>query len=188
MEQKLRGKKIAILVAAGFEQVELTDPRNALQLAGAETRIVSPAGQKVKGWNFTDWGEEVAVDVPLDGAHADDYDALLLPGGVMNPDTLRINGQALEFVRGFFEAQKPVAVICHGPWTLIDAGVAEGRRLTSWPSLRTDLINAGAGWVDEPVVVDQGLVSSRKPDDIPQFNARMIEAFAEGRHAGQRAA
>jgi protease I len=188
MEQKLRGKAIAILVADGFEQVELTEPRNALQLAGAEARIVSPASQKVKGWNFTSWGEEFVVDVPLDQARADDYAALLLPGGVMNPDTLRIDARALAFVRGFFDAQKPVAVICHGPWTLIDAGVAEGRRITSWPSLRTDLINAGAHWVDEPVVVDQGLVSSRKPDDIPQFNAKMIEEFAEGRHAGQRAA
>jgi deglycase len=188
MEQKLRGKKVAILVTHGFEQVELTEPRRALQEAGAETAVVSPAEGKVRGWNFTEWGDEIAVDVPLDVARAEDYDALHLPGGVMNPDQLRIDPRALAFVRKFFDTQKPVAVICHGPWTLIDAGVVEGRRITSWPSVRTDLVNAGAEWVDEAAVVDQGLVSSRKPDDIPQFNAKMIEEFAEGRHAGQRAA
>jgi protease I len=188
MEQKLRGKKVAILVTHGFEQVELTEPQNALQQAGADTKIVSPAEGKVKGWNFTDWGDEVSVDVPLSQARAQDYDALHLPGGVMNPDQLRIIPEALAFVREFFESQKPVAVICHGPWTLIDAGVVAGRRMTSWPSVRTDLVNAGADWVDEPAVVDQGLVSSRKPEDIPQFSERMIEEFAEGRHAAQRAA
>jgi protease I len=188
MEQKLRGKKVAILVTHGFEQVELTEPRKALQQAGADTKVVSPAEGRVKGWNFTEWGDEIAVDVPLDRARAEDYDALHLPGGVMNPDQLRIDPSALAFVREFFASQKPVAVICHGPWTLIDAGVVKGRRITSWPSVRTDLVNAGADWVDEAAVVDQGLVSSRKPDDIPQFNAKMIEEFAEGRHAGQRAA
>jgi len=188
VEQKLRGKKVAILVAQGFEQVELTEPRAALQQAGADTKVVSSAGRTVRGWKFTEWGDEIAVDVPLDQARAGDYDALLLPGGVMNPDRLRTDGRALAFVREFFDSRKPVAVICHGAWTLIDAGVARGRRLTSWPSLRTDLVNAGAEWVDEPVIVDQGLVSSRKPDDIPQFNAKMLEEFAEGRHAGQRAA
>jgi protease I len=188
MEQKLRGKKVAILVTHGFEQVELTEPLKALQEAGAETAVVSPAEGKVKGWNFTEWGDTIAVDVPLDQARAADYDALHLPGGVMNPDRLRIDRRALAFVREFFDAHKPVAVICHGPWTLIDAGVVRGRRITSWPSVRTDLVNAGAEWVDEAAVVDQGLVSSRKPADIPQFNARMIEEFAEGRHAGQRAA
>jgi len=188
MEQKLKGKKVAILVTHGFEQVELTEPRQALQEAGATAQIVSPAGARVKGWNFTQWGDELPVDVPLEQARAEDYDALLLPGGVMNPDQLRIDLKALAFVRSFFDARKPVAVICHGPWTLIDAGVVRGRRITSWPSVRTDLKNAGADWVDEPAVVDQGLVSSRKPDDIPQFNAKMIEEFAEGRHAAERAA
>jgi protease I len=142
----------------------------------------------VKGWNFTQWGDELPVDVPLAQARADDYDALLLPGGVMNPDQLRIDLKALAFVKAFFDARKPVAVICHGPWTLIDAGVVRGRRITSWPSVRTDLKNAGADWVDEAVVVDHGLVSSRKPDDIPQFNAKMIEEFAQGRHSAERAA
>jgi protease I len=188
MEQKLRGRKIAILVTHGFEQVELTEPRKALQQAGADTKVVSPAEGKVKGWNFTEWGDEIPVDVPLPQARAEDYDALLLPGGVMNPDQLRVMPPALAFVREFFESRKPVAVICHGPWTLIDAGVVRGRRITSWPSVRTDLVNAGADWVDGEAIVDHGLVSSRKPDDIPQFNAAMIEEFAEGRHAAQRAA
>jgi protease I len=188
MEQKLKGKRVAILVTHGFEQVELTEPRKALQEAGATAHVVSPAEGRVKGWNFTQWGEELPVDVPLAQARADDYDALLLPGGVMNPDQLRIDLKALAFVKPFFDARKPVAVICHGPWTLIDAGVVRGRRMTSWPSVRTDLKNAGADWVDEAVVVDQGLVSSRKPDDIPQFNAKMIEEFAKGRHAAERAA
>jgi protease I len=142
----------------------------------------------VKGWNHAQWGDEFGVDQPLDQARPDDFDALLLPGGVMNPDKLRLHPKAVQFVRAFFESDKPVAVICHGPWTMIEAGVVRGRRMTSWPSLRTDLVNAGADWVDEPVVVDRGLVSSRKPDDIPQFNARMIEAFAEGGHARRRAA
>jgi protease I len=188
MEQKLNGKKVAILVTHGFEQVELTEPRQALQEAGATAQIVSPAEGRVKGWNFTQWGDELAVDVPLEQARAEDYDALLLPGGVMNPDQLRIDLKALAFVRSFFDVGKPVAVICHGPWTLIDAGAVRGRRITSWPSVRTDLKNAGADWVDEAVVVDHGLVSSRKPDDIPQFNAKMIEAFARGRHSTERAA
>jgi protease I len=188
MEQKLKGKRVAILVTHGFEQVELTEPRKALQEAGATAHVVSPAEGRVKGWNFTQWGDELPVDVPLAQARADDYDALLLPGGVMNPDQLRIDLKALAFVEPFFDARKPVAVICHGPWTLIDAGVVRGRRITSWPSVRTDLKNAGADWVDEAVVVDQGLVSSRKPDDIPQFNAKMIEEFAEGRHSAARAA
>ena len=188
MEQKLKGKRVAILVTHGFEQVELTEPRKALQEAGATAHVVSPGEGRVKGWNFTQWGDELPVDVPLAQARADDYDALLLPGGVMNPDQLRIDPKALAFVEPFFDARKPVAVICHGPWTLIDAGVVRGRRITSWPSVRTDLKNAGADWVDEAVVVDQGLVSSRKPDDIPQFNAKMIEEFAEGRHSAARAA
>jgi protease I len=182
MAQTLQGKTVAILVADGFEQVELTEPRKALQQAGAEARVVSPAKEKVKGWNHTEWGDEIPVDVPLDRANAEQYDALLLPGGVMNPDKLRRNPSALTFVKAFFDARKPVAVTCHGPWTLIDAGVIEGRRMTSYPSLQTDLKNAGAEWVDQEVVVDQGLVSSRKPDDLPAFNRKMVEEFAHGRH------
>jgi protease I len=181
MEQKLQGKKVAILAENGFEQVELLEPRKALQEAGAETEVISPQGERIRGWNFKDWGDEVPVDVPLDVANPDDYDALMLPGGVMNPDRLRMNPKAVELVRRFFESGKPVAAICHGPWMLINADAARGRRLTSWPSLQADLRNAGAEWVDETVVVDQGLVSSRKPDDIPAFNEKMIEQFAAAR-------
>jgi protease I len=186
MANNLGGKKVAILVADGFEQVELLEPRKALDAAGATTEVVSPANGKVKGWNHTDWGQSVPVDVPLQKANAENYDALLLPGGVMNPDKLRRNEDALNFVRAFFDSGKPVAAICHGPWTLIDAGVAKGRRMTSYPSIQMDLKHAGVNWVDEEVVVDQGLVTSRKPDDIPAFNSKMIEEFAEGLHGGQR--
>ena len=186
MANILNNKKVAILVADGFEQVELLEPRKALEAAGAKTQVVSPAEGKVKGWNLTDWGQQVPVDVPLKQANADNYDALLLPGGVMNPDKLRRNEDALNFVRAFFDAGKPVAAICHGPWTLIDAGVAKGRKMTSYPSIQMDLKHAGVNWVDEEVVVDQGLVTSRKPDDIPAFNEKMIEEFAEGLHGGQR--
>ena len=182
MKNTLSGKRVAILVTNGFEQVELTGPKAALEKAGAETEIVSPAGEKVKGWDTSDWGKTFRVDVPLKKAKADDYDALLLPGGVMNPDKLRLEPKAIQFVREFFDAGKPVAAICHGPWTLIEAGVVEGRRLTSWPSLKTDLQNAGADWVDEQVVVDNGLVTSRKPADIPAFNRKMLEEFGEGVH------
>ena len=179
----LDGMKIAILVADGFEQVEMVTPRAALQDAGAVTKIVSPAKGTVQGWSHFDKADRFEVDVPLDGADPDDFDALLLPGGVANPDQLRMNDDAVEFVRAFFEDEKPVAVICHGPWTLIDAGVVEGRQITSWPSLRTDLANAGAQWVDQEVVVDGSLVSSRKPDDIPAFNRTMLEVFAKVQHA-----
>jgi protease I len=175
---ELQGKKVAILVEKGFEQEELLRPKQALEQAGAQTVVVSPAGEQVRGWNHTDWGESVKVDAALDQEKPDDYDALLLPGGVMNPDHLRVNPKAQEFVRHFFEAGKPVAAICHGPWTLINAGVARGRTLTSWPSLEVDLKNAGATWVDQEVVVDNELVTSRKPDDIPAFNREMIKAFA----------
>jgi protease I len=186
MAKRLDGKKVAILIENGFEQVEMTQPRKALDEAGAQTKIVSPVEGKVKGWQHTEWGDEFSVDVPLANANPDDFDALLLPGGVMNPDKLRINEQAVNFVRAFFDAGKPVAAICHAPWTLINAGVARGTRLTSWPSMEKDLRNAGADWVDEEVVVDGGLVTSRKPDDIPAFNNKMIEEFAEGVHGGQR--
>jgi protease I len=176
----LSGLKVAILVADGFEQVEMTEPRKALQDAGAETRIVSPAKNEVQGWNHFDKADKFKVDVPLNDADANDFGALLLPGGVANPDQLRMLPPAVEFVRSFFDAGKPVAVICHGPWTLIDAGVVKGRAITSWPSVKTDLINAGAKWTDQEVVVEPGLVSSRKPDDIPAFNRKMVEEFAKG--------
>ena len=187
MMTDLEGKRVAILVADGFEQVELTGPRDALEEAGAETEIVSPADKKVRGWDETDWGSKFKVDVHLDQADAGQYDALLLPGGVMNPDKLRLQPGAIAFIRAFFDAGKPVAAICHGPWTLIDAGVVKGRRLTSYPSIQADLKNAGADWVDEEVVVDNGLVTSRKPDDLPAFNRKMIEEFGEGMHAAPRA-
>lgn len=184
---KLEGRRVAILVEQGFEQIEMTDPREALRGEGAETDLISPREGSVRAWQKTDWGETFEVDVPLERARADDYDALLLPGGVMNPDKLRMNEKALAFVRAFFEEGKPVAAICHAPWTLIDAGVVRERTLTSYPSLRQDLENAGAQWVDREVVVDQGLVTSRKPDDLPAFNRKMVEEVAEGRHAGQGA-
>ena len=179
---KLAGKKVAILVTDGFEQVELTEPRRALDEAGAKTEIVSPAKGQVKGWNEKEWGDSFPVDVPLENARAQDYDALLLPGGVMNPDKLRMNTRALRFTKDFFKQHKPVAAICHGPQTLIDAGVLKGRTLTSYPSIKADVSNAGALWVDQEVYVDNGLVTSRKPDDIPAFNEKMIEEFAEGEH------
>jgi protease I len=188
MAQSLNGKKVAILVTDGFEQVEMTEPRQALDQAGAQTHLIAPREGKVKGWNHTEWGDQFNVDVPLDGARPQDYEALLLPGGVMNPDKLRMDGRAVEFARHFVESGKPVAVICHGPWTLIEAGVVRGRRMTSYGSLKTDLRNAGAEWVDEPVVVDRGLVSSRKPDDLRPFIARMLEEFREGAHEQRPAA
>jgi protease I len=183
MTGNLEGKKVAMLVEEGFEQIELTSPKEALEAAGAKVSVVSPQKGKVKGWNMTKWGTKVKVDVPLANAKAEDFDALVLPGGVMNPDKLRRNEWALQFVKAFFDAGKPVAAICHGPWTLIDAGVASGRRMTSYESIQTDLKNAGATWVDEEVVVDNGLVTSRKPDDLPAFNAKLIEEIGEGIHA-----
>ncbi len=185
----LNGRKVAILVADGFEQVEMTEPRKALQDAGADTRIVSPAQGQVQGWNHHDKADKFTVDVKLDQAQADQFDALLLPGGVANPDQLRTLPAAVEFVRSFVKAGKPIAVICHGPWTLVEAGAVKGRKMTSWPSLKTDLANAGAQWVDQEVVVDDGVVSSRKPADLPAFNRRMVEEFAKGaaeRRAGSR--
>lgn len=184
--QQLNGKKVAILVEDGFEQVELTSPKEALEKAGAQTRIVSPKRDKVKGWEHTKWGQEFPVDVTIDQANADDYDALLLPGGVMNPDKLRTNQSAVKFVRSFFDQKKPVAAICHGPWMLAEADVVNGRKMTSYPSIQTDLKNAGANWVDQEVVVDEGLVTSRKPDDLPAFNRKLVEEIAEGQHQRQR--
>jgi protease I len=174
----LKGLTVAILVDNGFEQVELTEPRKALEEAGAEALVVSPQRERVRGWDFTAWGDDLAVDVALDQAKPQEFDALLLPGGVMNPDRLRMQPAAVAFAKHFFDAGKPVAVICHGPWTVVEAGAARGRRITSWPSLKTDLRNAGAEWVDQDVVVDKNLVSSRKPDDIPAFNRAMIELFS----------
>jgi protease I len=182
MAQQLRGKKVAALVTHGFEQVELTEPQKALVNEGAEVHIVSPESGQVKGWNHTEWGDRVKVDRALADAHADEYDALLLPGGVLNPDQLRINPDAVTFVKAFFDSGKPIAAICHAPWTLIEADGVRGRKMTSYPSLRSDLKNAGATWVDQEVVVDRGLVTSRRPDDIPAFNRKMIEEIAEGRH------
>jgi protease I len=181
-EHDLTGKKVAILVADGFEQVELTEPRKALEEAGARTHIVSPANGKVKGWQKDHWGDEIDVDTPLDRAAPDDYDAIVIPGGQMNPDNLRADEKAVSFVRAFVDSGKPVAAICHGPWVLVEADAVRGRRMTSYFSIKTDLRNAGADWVDEEVVVDQGIVTSRNPDDIPAFNRKVIEEIAEGRH------
>jgi len=186
--EDLKGVKVAILVEDGFEQVELTEPRKALDEAGAETRIVSPKGERVRAWNFTDWGDKFPVDVSLDQARPQDFDALHLPGGVMNPDSLRIQPKAVAFVKAFFDAGKPVTVICHGPWTVIEAGAARGRRIASWPSLKTDLRNAGAEWMDQEVVVDNNLVSSRKPDDIPAFNREMLKLFSRARGQAKQVA
>jgi protease I len=182
MTQKLQGKRVAALVTNGFEQSELLEPKRALEDAGATVEVVSPESGSVRGWSHKEWGEEVPVDREVSQATADDYDALLLPGGVMSPDRLRMNDKAVSFVKQAYAKGIPIAVICHGSWTLVEAGVVDGLRITSWPSLRTDLTNAGATWVDEEVVVDRGIVSSRKPDDIPAFNRKMLEEFAEGRH------
>ncbi len=179
---ELIGKKIAILVANGFEQVELTEPRKALEDAGAETDLISPESGKVKAFKHDQPGDSFPVDVPLANANPENYNALLLPGGVANPDTLRITPGAIEFIKAFVDAGKPIAAICHGPWTLIDAGAVKDRRMTSWPSLQTDLRNAGAHWENAEVVTDHGLVTSRKPADIPAFNQKMIEEFHEGNH------
>jgi protease I len=187
MSDSLKNKRVAILATEGFEYVELTEPKKALADAGAKVEVVSPKGGKIKGWNHTEWGDSVSVDVELKSADPNNYDALLLPGGVMNPDHLRQDPQAVQFVKSFFEAHKPVAAICHGPWMLVEAGVVRGRTLTSWPSLKTDIRNAGGQWVDQEVVTDQGLVTSRKPADIPAFNKKVIEEFGEGKHRAQHA-
>lgn len=186
MNKKLEGKKVAILATDGFEQSELFEPKKALEEAGAEVSIVSLEAGEIKGWNENNWGKTIAVDVTIDEANAEDFDALQLPGGVMNPDKLRMNKNAVSFIKSFFDAGKPVAAICHAPWTLIEADVVKGKTITSWASLRTDLENAGAKWVDKEVVVDNGLVTSRNPDDIPAFNQKMIEEFAEGKHQRQK--
>ena len=178
----LRNKRVAALVENGFEQSELMEPRRALEDAGAKVDVVSPQKMKVKGWKDGEWTVDVPVDRHLDTADAGEYDALLLPGGVLNPDKLRINPRAVQFVKAFVDSGKPIAAICHGPWTLIETDAVKSRTITSWPSLKTDLKNAGANWVDQEVVVDNGLVTSRKPEDLPAFNRKMIEEFAEGVH------
>jgi protease I len=185
MEKSLKGKKVAILATDGFEQSELAEPLKALEDAGATAHVVSPKAGAIKGWKHTEWGDSFAVDATLDEADPRHYDALVLPGGVMNPDKLRRDPKVQQFVRSFFDEGKPVGAICHGPWTLIDAGVVKGRKVTSYETIQTDLKNAGANWVDQEVVVDNGLVTSRKPDDLPAFNRKLIEEIAEGRHAGQ---
>jgi protease I len=182
-EHNLDGKKVAILATDGFEQDELFSPLEALQKANADVKIVSPSKEKeIKAWKYTDWGKKIKVDLTLDKAKAEDFDALVLPGGVINPDHLRREPAAVQFVKSFFQSGKPVAAICHGPQMLIEADVVRGRKLTSFTSIKTDLKNAGAEWLDEKVVVDNGLVTSRSPDDLPAFNAKMIEEIAEGVH------
>ncbi|HZS25375.1 MAG TPA: type 1 glutamine amidotransferase domain-containing protein [Gaiellaceae bacterium] len=181
-DKKLKGKKVAILAADMFERVELEEPRKALEDAGATTEIVSLEEGEIQGFDHFEPKQKVKVDKTVEEVSASDYDALLVPGGVGNPDQLRGDENAVKFVRDFVEAKKPLAVICHGPWVLVEAGVVRGRKLTSWPTLQTDIRNAGGNWVDEEVVVDQGIVTSRKPDDIPAFNKKMIEEFCEGRH------
>lgn len=178
MGQNLRGVRVAILATDGFEQSELLEPRRALDQAEAITEVVSLRSGEIKGWNHKEWGETIAVDATVDSAEAKNFDALLLPGGVMNPDSLRMNAKAVAFVKAFFTAKKPVAAICHGPWTIIEAGAATGRTLTSWPSLKTDIQNAGGGWVDQETVVDGNLVTSRNPKDIPAFNREIVKLFA----------
>ncbi len=187
MSDRLRGKRIAVLVAnEGVEQVELTEPLAAVREAGAEVDLLAPEAGEVQAFNHLDKGDTFSVDKAVGDVDAADYDGLVLPGGVANPDQLRTQEDAVAFVRAFFGAGKPVGAICHAPWTLVEAGVVDGRTVTSWPSLQTDLRNAGASWVDEEVHVDQGLVTSRKPDDLPAFNAKIVEEFAEGVHEGQK--
>jgi protease I len=186
MSKELQGKRVAALATNGFEQSELVEPKRALEEAGARVDVIAPEPGTIRGWKHKQWGDEITVDRTLAEARPDEYDGVLLPGGVMNPDVLRTKPDAVSFVRNAFQAGTPIAAICHGPWTLVEAGVVNGLRMTSWPSLKTDLTNAGAEWVDQDVVTDRGVVSSRKPDDIPAFNRKMIEEFAEGRHADAR--
>ena len=182
MSEELSGTKVAILSADGFEQSELLEPKKALENAGAEVQVISIKAGSIKGWDKKDWGQSVTVDAVIDEVNPEDFDALMLPGGVINPDKLRQQEKVIEFVTAFMKSGKPIAAICHGPQTLIETGLLKGRKLTSYSSIKTDLVNAGAEWVDQEVVVDRGLVTSRKPDDIPAFNKKMIEEFAEGIH------
>lgn len=183
MADRLKGLRVAILATEGFEGAELREPRRALDAEGAVTEVIAPKTGDIKAWEHDRWGDPLRVDVSLAQANPDEFDALLLPGGVINADRIRTEQKAVEFVRRFAQAGKPMAVICHAPWLLIEAGIVRDRTVTSWPSLKTDLKNAGANWVDKEVVTDNGLVTSRKPDDIPAFNKKMIEEFGEGVHA-----
>lgn len=178
----MKDKKVAILTENGFEQIELLSPKQTLEEAGAQVHIVSPQKKEVRAWDETDWGITISVDKTIEEANPADYDALMLPGGVMNPDKLRVNKKAIDFIRHFLEAAKPVAVICHGPQSMIETGLLRGRKMTSYPAIKTDLVNAGVKWVDEEVVVDSGLVSSRSPKDLDAFNRKMLEELAEGVH------
>lgn len=187
MSNELKGKKVAILATNGFEDSELRSPKEALEKAGATTHIVSLASGSIKGWKDGNWYGTIDVDRTVSGSNSDDYDALLIPGGQMNPDLLRANEDAVKFTKDFFEHKKPVAAICHGPWVLAEAGVLKGRKITSYKSIKTDMVNAGADWVDEEVVVDNGLVTSRSPEDLPAFNAKLVEEVTEGKHVEQTA-
>jgi protease I len=186
MDSSIQGKRIAILATDGFEQVELTEPKKALEQAGGKTEVIAPKSGEIKGWNHTEWGDKVRVDRTLDQAKPEEFDALLLPGGVMNPDHLRMEPKAVEFVRAFCRSGKPVAAICHGPWMLVEAGVVQGKTITSWPSLKTDIRNAGGNWVDKEVSTDGQFITSRNPGDIPAFNRAIIEKI--GSDAGRKAA
>ena len=184
MAKELKGKRVAALVTKGFEQVELSDPKKALERVGATVNVVAPEAGTVQGWDHAQWGQAVTVDETVDAAAVGNYDALLLPGGVINADHLRMNAKAVQLVKDFFDAGKPIAVICHGSWIMVEAGIVRGLKMTSYPSLKTDLSNAGANWVDQEVVNDRGIVSSRKPQDLPAFTQKMIEEFVEGQHGG----
>jgi protease I len=185
MAGELKGRTIAVLATDGVEQVELTEPMKAMKAAGAQVKVISNKDHEIQAWKHLDKGDKIQVDESLDDAEPEDFDGLLLPGGVINPDALRLVPEAIEFVRHFVTEHKPIAAICHGPWTLIDAGGVKGKRMTSWPSLKTDLSNAGAKWVDEQVVSDGGLVTSRKPDDLPAFNKKIIEEFSHSHVAAK---
>lgn len=186
MSNKLKNRRVAVLLTDGFEQSEFTEPLDTLKKAGAEVTIISPEGGEVTGWQKDKWGDTFSTDKSVGETSADQYDALMLPGGVMNPDAMRQNKKAVSFIKDFIVQKKPIAAICHAPQILSETGLLKGRRLTSYPSIKTDLENAGAEWVDEEVVVDQGLVTSRSPDDLPAFNATMLEEFCEGRHEQRR--
>ena len=188
MSQQLKDRRIAILATDGFEQSELVEPKKSLTEAGAHVDVVAPKWGAIRGWKTDNWGDEVAVDVALGEADPESYDALVLPGGVLNPDSLRTNAAAVGFVRSFFEQHKPVAAICHGPWILVEADVLAGRRVTSYPSIRSDLVNAGAHWEDAEVVEDDGLVTSRSPDDLPAFNRKLVEVISRSRQSYQKSA